>query len=61
MTKRIYHESRTILNLKDKNVAIYQALVLNQLHHFKEYQVKVALEWLKDRTESVDFLSIMKG
>jgi hypothetical protein len=61
MTQRIYHESRTNLNFKDKHVANYQALVLNHLHHFKESQVKVTLEWLKEKTESVDFLSIMKG
>jgi hypothetical protein len=31
------------------------------LYHFKEAQVKVTSEWLKDKTESVDFFSIMKG
>ena len=36
MNRRIYHENRTILNLEDKNVANYQAPVLNQLYHFKE-------------------------
>lgn len=60
MTRRIDHESRTILNFKDKHVASYQAPVLNLLYHFKEAQVKVTPEWLKNKTESVYFLSIMK-
>ena len=61
MTQRINHESRTILNFEDKHVASYQSLVLNQLYHFKQGQVRVTLEWLQTKIESVDFLSIMKG
>ena len=61
MIRKIGHESRTILNFKDKHVASYQAPILNQLYHFKEARVKVTLEWLKNKTESVNFLSIMKG
>ena len=61
MTKRIDHESRTIINFKGKNVASYQAPMLNQLYHFKEAQVRVTPEWLQSKTESIDFLSIMKG
>lgn len=34
---------------------------MNQLYHFKEAQVKVTPEWLQNKIESVDFLSIMKG
>ena len=36
MTQRIDHKGRTILNFKEKHVASYQALVVNQLYHFKE-------------------------
>ena len=61
MTQRIDHESRTILNFEDKHVAIYQDRVMNQLYHFKEAQVKVTLEWLRNKTKSIDLLSIMKG
>ena len=61
MIRRIDNEIRNILNFEDKHVASYQAPVLNQLYHFKEAQLKVTLERLKDETESVDFLSIMKG
>ena len=35
MIRIIDHESRTIINFKDTNVAIYQARALNQLYHFK--------------------------
>ena len=59
--RRIDHESRTILNLQDKHVAKYQAHVLNLLYHFKEAQVKVTPKWLKNKTEFVNFLSIMKN
>ena len=41
-------------------MASYQAPILNQLYHFKEAQVKVSLEWLKEKNDYVDFLSIMK-
>ena len=61
MTRRLDHESRTILNFEVKHVANYQAPILNQWYHFKEDQMKVTLEWLKNKTESIDFLSIMKG
>ena len=61
ITRKVNHESRAILNFEDKNVAIYQAPILNKLYHFKEAQVKVTLEWLKEKNDSADFLSIMKG
>ena len=61
MTQRIDHESRTILKFEDKDVANYQDPIPNQLYHFKEAQVKVTPEWLKSKTEYVDYLSIMKG
>ena len=31
------------------------------MYHFREAQLKVTPEWLKNKTEYVDFLSIMKG
>ena len=55
-TWKIDHESRTILNLEDKHVSIYQYLILNQLYHFKEAHVKVTPEWLKSKTKSINFL-----
>ena len=61
MTWRIDHESRTILNFKEKHVVSYRSPVLNQLYHFREVQVKLTLEWLQSKAQSIDFLSIMKG
>ena len=61
ITRRLDHERRTILNLEEKSVASYQATVLNQLYHFKEAHVKVTPEWLKQKNDYADFLSIMKG
>jgi hypothetical protein len=56
ITRRVDHERKKILNFEDKNVANYQALVLNQLYHFKEAHVKVFPEWLKENNESANFL-----
>ena len=41
MTWKTDHESGTILKFEEKYVASYQGLVLNQLYHFKEVEVKV--------------------
>ena len=35
MTQRIDHESKTIFNLEETNVAKFQAILMNQLYHFK--------------------------
>jgi hypothetical protein len=51
ISQRVDHERRQIINFEDKNVAIYQALLLNQLYHFNESQVKVTTEWLKENNE----------
>ena len=47
INQRVDHERRTIVNFKDKNLASYQATVLNKLYHLKESHVKVTPEWLK--------------
>ena len=41
ITQRVSHESKSILNFKDKSVASYKASVVNRLYHFKEAHVKV--------------------
>ena len=61
ITQNVDHENRAILNSEDKSIASYKALVFNQIYHFKEAHIKVTLEWLKQKNESVDFLTIMKG
>ena len=55
------NENREILNLEDKSVASYQASILNQFYHFEESNVRVTPEWLKQKNDFADFLSIMKG
>ena len=61
ITRKVDHENRAILNFENKSVASYKASVLNQIYHFKEAHIKVTLEWPKQKNESADFLTIMKG
>ena len=60
-TQKVDHENRAILNFEDKSVSSYKASVSNQIYHFKESHIKVTPEWMKQKNESVDFLTIMKG
>ena len=48
-------------SIVDKNVASYKTTILNPLSHSKEDNVKVTPEWLKEKNDSIDSLSIMKG
>ena len=61
ITWKVDHENRAILNFENKSVSSYKALILNQIYHFKESHIKVTPEWLKQKNEFVDFLTIMKG
>jgi hypothetical protein len=61
ITRKVDHETRPILNFENKSVSSYQASVFNQIYHFKEAHIKVTLEWLKQKNESTNFLTIMKG
>ena len=61
ITQKIYHENRSILNSKNKSVASYKASFFNQIYHPNEAHIKVTPEWLKQKNESIDFLTIMKG
>ena len=61
ITRKVDHENREILNLEDKSVASYKASIFNQIYHFKEDHIKVTPGWLKQKNESIDFLTIMKG
>ena len=61
ITLKVDLENRAIPNFEDKSVASYKALVFNQIYHFKESHIKVTPEWLKQKNESADFLTIMKG
>ena len=61
ITRKIDHENRSILNYEHKSVASYKAFVFNQMHHLKESHIKVTLEWLKQKSEFVYLLTILKG
>ena len=61
ITWKIDYENRSILKYENKSVASYKASVFNQIYHLKEDHIKVTSKWLKQKNESVDFLTIMKG
>ena len=42
-------------------MASYKASVFDQMYHLKEAYIKVSLEWLKQKSESVDLITILKG
>ena len=61
ITRKVDYENGEILNFENKSVASYKASVLNQIYHFKEAHIKVTWEWMKQKNESANFLTIMKG
>ena len=40
-------------------MANYKALMFNQMYHLKEAYIKVSPEWLKQKSESADLLTIL--
>jgi hypothetical protein len=42
-------------------VASYKASMFNQMYHLKESYIKVSPEWLKQKSESIDLFTILKG
>jgi hypothetical protein len=42
-------------------VANYKPSMINQIYHLKEGIVKVSWDWLKQKSESADMLTILKG
>ena len=61
ITRRIDHQHRSILNIEGKVVASYKPSMINQMYHLKEATVKVSPEWLKQKSESADMLTLLKG
>lgn len=61
ITRKIDHDDQLILNDEDKSVASYKAYVFNQIYHLKDAHIKVTPEWLKQKSESTDILTIMKA
>ena len=35
--------------------------MINQMYHLKEANIKVSPEWLRQKSESIDLLTILKG
>jgi hypothetical protein len=61
ITRKIDHQHRSILNHDGKSVASYKASMFNQMYHLKEAYIKVSPEWLKQKSESTNLLTILKG
>ena len=61
ITRKIDHQHRSILNVEGKAMANYKPSMINQIYHLKEATVKVSPEWLKQKGESTDMLTILKG
>ena len=49
------------MNAEGKVVANYKPSLINQLYHLKEATVKISPDWLKQKSESADMLTILKG
>jgi hypothetical protein len=49
------------LNVEGKVVANYKPSMINQMYHLKEATIKISPEWLKQKSESADLLTILKG
>ena len=61
ITRKIDHENRSILNYENKSVDRYKASIFNQMYHLKEAHIKVTPEWLRQKNEYANFLTIMIG
>ena len=49
------------MNVEGKVVANYKPSMINQIYHLKKATAKVSLDWLKQKSESADMLTILKG
>ena len=61
ITKKVDHPHRSILNFEGKIVASYKPSMINQMYHLKEAIIKISPKWLKQKSESTDLLTILKG
>ena len=61
ITRKVDHQHQSILNFEGKIVASYKASMINQMYHLKEASIKISPEWLKQKSESADLLTILKG
>lgn len=60
LTKRVNHQSRTLLDFEGNHVARYKPSMLHHMYHFKEPQIKVTREWIQRKVEVVYYLAHMK-
>ena len=61
ITRKINHQHQLILNVEGKVVANYKPSMINQMYHLKEATIKISPEWLKQKSESANLLTILKG
>ena len=61
ITRNIDHEHLSILNYENQSVASYEASIFNEMYHLKNDHIKATLEWLRQKSASTNFLTIMKG
>ena len=61
ITIKIDHQHWSILNVEGKVVANYKPSMISQMYHLKEANIKVSPKWLKQKSESADMLTILKG
>ena len=61
ISRKVDHQHWLILNFEGKVVASDKASMINQMYHFKEARMKISLEWLRQKSEFVDLLTILKG
>ena len=61
ITRKVDHQHRSILNFEGKVVASYKSSMINQMYHLKEASIKISPEWLKQKSDFVDLLTILKG
>lgn len=61
ITRKVDHQHRSILNFEENIVASYKAFMINQMYHLKEASIKISPKWLKQKSESADLLTILKG
>ena len=61
ITRKVDHQHGSILNFEGKTVTNYKLYMINQMYHLKEASIKISPEWLKQKSEYVDMLTILKG
>ena len=61
ITRKIDHQHQLILNYEGRSVSYYKYSIFNKMYNLKEASIKVSPEWLKQKNESAQFMTILKG